>query len=366
MAWTTGKPAVGDETNSSITQIAGNFSQLESEGNVEHVGVNASPGTRGTHRFPRGNASSGAAVPVEGALRIRNDDADLPQYNEIYDGTAWEVSGLGITDQTVPGAKTWKGAAVFESTVLLNADPTDDLQAATKQYADGAGQIEVTVATDAIFASWPPSGSEVVDGDTINDDGVLVLIKDETTDTRNGVYSSSSSGVWPRWTGMPAAGTVTPGVLVAVGRGTENANTLWQLDHDGTNDAITIDTHAITFTENKGALTQITQAFTSSDQTITAAGQLVLAHGLGVEPVIVQAFLKNVTDEQGYTTGDMVPIHYSNRDATFTGMSLIVDATNVTVRFSSSASSFDLVNATTGGLVAATNANWNLVIKAIA
>ena len=41
-------------------------------------------------------------------------------------------------DETIAGAKTFSGAVDFDSTVLLAVDPTDALQAATKQYVDSA------------------------------------------------------------------------------------------------------------------------------------------------------------------------------------------------------------------------------------
>lgn len=106
---------------------------------------------------------------------------------------------------------------------------------------------------------------------------------------------------------------------------------------------------------------------TSSDQTITTAGQVVFAHGLGVVPDNVILFLVCQTAEFNYTIGQIIKAKdNSSGSASNIYNSVIVDATNVTIRYSSNASCFADANATTGSVVALTNANWKLRIKAIA
>lgn len=111
----------------------------------------------------------------------------------------------------------------------------------------------------------------------------------------------------------------------------------------------------------------ITQSFTSSDQTITSAGQLILAHGLGTIPLIVQHFLVNGTGEHGYSAGDVVQIgNFGDDFDRNRGMSVVVDATNITIRFGSLAQVFNVIDKDDGTIATATNASWSLRVRAFA
>lgn len=112
-------------------------------------------------------------------------------------------------------------------------------------------------------------------------------------------------------------------------------------------------------------------SYTSSEQTITAAGSLTLAHSLGAQPKLVTAKLVCKTAEAGYSINDEVYIdaggmHLVGSTTLPRGMSLVIDATNVNVRFGNQANTFNLLNKTTGNATAITNTNWKLVIGAYA
>lgn len=99
--------------------------------------------------------------------------------------------------------------------------------------------------------------------------------------------------------------------------------------------------------------------YQSSDQTITSAGALTLAHGLARVPSAVWIALVNVNAEGNYTIGQVV--YASGQVAAANGgVSIITDATNLTVRFGSGANVFKLPDATTGADTALTNANWHV------
>lgn len=112
------------------------------------------------------------------------------------------------------------------------------------------------------------------------------------------------------------------------------------------------------------------QGFTAyaqtADQAITSAGSLTIAHGLGRAPVLVLGFLKNVTTEGNYSTGDVIPhpLGTTYIGAANSGVSYTADATNLTVRFGSGASVMTVINKTTGATLAATNANWSFFLRA--
>lgn len=103
--------------------------------------------------------------------------------------------------------------------------------------------------------------------------------------------------------------------------------------------------------------------FQSTDQTITSAGALTIAHGLGRAPIMIQAFIKNTTAEQGYSIGDITPAKAG--DVTINnGYALTWDATNIFVRFGSFATSTMTVTHKTSGVeVQATNTNWSFFVR---
>ena len=105
--------------------------------------------------------------------------------------------------------------------------------------------------------------------------------------------------------------------------------------------------------------------FTSAAQTITAAGSLTLAHGLGVTPAKVWAHLKNTTAELNYSQNDLVPIYPTgNAGGLNVGFQCVADSSNLNIRFGSTASSFQILNKTTGAVGNITNANWQIIFYA--
>lgn len=100
--------------------------------------------------------------------------------------------------------------------------------------------------------------------------------------------------------------------------------------------------------------------FTSSDQTITAAGSLTLAHGLSARPNHVHVLLINETAENGYSIGDILVLAYGGNLANNQGISVVVDATNINVRFGSAATLYNIVRKDTGATANITNANWKI------
>lgn len=117
-------------------------------------------------------------------------------------------------DISVAGTATITGAAEFQSTVLLDADPTLALQAATKQYVDNAtsngfhvhepvlvattGNLTATYSngTLGVGATLTNSGTQVA----LSIDGVSMAVNDrilvwqQTTGLQNGIYVVTTVG----------------------------------------------------------------------------------------------------------------------------------------------------------------------------
>lgn len=110
------------------------------------------------------------------------------------------------------------------------------------------------------------------------------------------------------------------------------------------------------------------KAYESAQQTITSAGALTLAHGLGVKPKHIEAAIQCTTAEQNYSIGDEIVIGADDMSlavaAAGAGISCVPDATNLNIRYGSSASAFHHLNKTTGASANLTNGNWKLVMRA--
>jgi hypothetical protein len=105
----------------------------------------------------------------------------------------------------------------------------------------------------------------------------------------------------------------------------------------------------------------------TSASAIVAAGSLSIAHGLGVIPDDVILELRCLTAEAGYSVGNLLKINYSEQSfgsAGNYGVSIVCDATNINIRYGSTAAAFAIPNKTTGAGATITIANWELVARA--
>jgi hypothetical protein len=103
--------------------------------------------------------------------------------------------------------------------------------------------------------------------------------------------------------------------------------------------------------------------FTSTDQTITSGGTLTIAHGLGVEPIGVSAFLVCQVADAGYSIGEVVALNTGENaiEAGSYGHSIVVDNTNLNIKISGG---YQIITKTTGLATTITLASWKLRFKA--
>lgn len=107
-----------------------------------------------------------------------------------------------------------------------------------------------------------------------------------------------------------------------------------------------------------------TAYFASANQTITSAGALTIAHGLGRQPVLIFPVLKCLTAEQGYSIGDEIALLLQGFNVNNAGLTIVPDATNISIRFGSAASAMQAFNKTSGVAVNLTNTSWALIVRA--
>lgn len=124
----------------------------------------------------------------------------------------------------------------------------------------------------------------------------------------------------------------------------------------------------VTVSGNLTALNVLAKYYQSPEQTITAAGALTLAHGLGVEPVLIQVVLICKTADAGYSVGDKLFVNPNlTRTSTYgQGVAVVPDATNLNIRFGNQAiyGTFTGLNKTTGAPIALANTKWNVIFRA--
>lgn len=165
------------------------------------------------------------------------------------------IAGLSDDDHTqyilAAGTRAFSGNQSLGGNKITSlGTPTSDTDAATKAYVDGVAlgldvKNSVRVATTANITL---SGEQTIDG-VAAVTGDRVLVKDQSTGANNGIYLVAS-GAWTRTTDADTSAEVTSGMFVFVSEGTTNADTGWVLT---TNDAITLGSTALVFTQFTGA-----------------------------------------------------------------------------------------------------------------
>jgi hypothetical protein len=151
--------------------------------------------------------------------------------------------------------------------------PTDAADAATKAYVDSVAEglhihESVVAATTAnVTLATALENGDVLDGITLAT-GNRILVKNQTTQSENGIYTVNASGQPTRALDFDTATEVDSGDFVFVYSGTANAGTGWVQ----TNRPATIGTDAIAFTQFSGAGTYIGGAGLTLDGTTFNVG----------------------------------------------------------------------------------------------
>jgi hypothetical protein len=197
------------------------------------------------------------------------------------------------TYQPLLGYTPLNKAGDTATNLLLSADPTTALGAATKQYVDnsvqaGAAGIDPKESVAcATTANITLSGTQTIDGYAVAA-GQRVLVKNQTTASQNGLYLANASA-WTRTTDG-SQGELTSGALVFVINGTTQAATQWYLQ---TPDTITVGTTNLTFVQYGAGSSYTNGNGLSLTGTVFAvvaapsAGIVVTASGVGIDTTVV-------------------------------------------------------------------------------
>jgi hypothetical protein len=173
-------------------------------------------------------------------------------------------AAISISSLAVPTADVAWGSKKI--TALL--DPTNPQEAATKNYVDTTVQgldpkASVRLATTT-GANQTLTGAATIDSVAVAN-GDRVLVKDQSSQFQNGIYTANTGGAWSRAVDMDVWAEV-PSAFVFVEEGTANADTGWV---STANAGGTLGTTSITWTQfsSAGAVTA-GAGMTQSGQTL--------------------------------------------------------------------------------------------------
>lgn len=158
------------------------------------------------------------------------------------------LSGVTSAIQTQIAAKVAKAGDTMTGLLVLSADPSAALGAATKQYVDSvAAGLDVKGSVKcATTANITLSGEQTLDG--VLTSASRVLVKNQSAQEENGIYVSGA-GAWTRATDMDAW-TEVPGAFCFVEEGTLYADTAFVCSADAGG---TLGSTAITWSQFAGA-----------------------------------------------------------------------------------------------------------------
>ena len=136
-------------------------------------------------------------VGSNGVGAIANATNDVIEiYNTGVTSIAGTTNQIDVDDSTGSVTLSLPNAVTFPGTVTLHADPEQALQAATKQYVDGiaAGltwKQAINLLATSNVALTGNTNTVTIDGHatlTSSHDGYRILLKNQTTDSEEGLY----------------------------------------------------------------------------------------------------------------------------------------------------------------------------------
>ena len=182
-------------------------------------------------------------VGSNGVGAIANATNDVIEiYNTGVTSIAGTTNQIDVDNSTGSVTLSLPNAVTFPGTVTLHADPEQALQAATKQYVDGiaAGltwKQAINLLATSNVALTGNTNTVTIDGHetlTSSHDGYRILLKNQTTDSEEGLYVYNDNGTTytlSRSSDADAYGELE-GASVFVMEGNTYGNTSWtQTNH---------------------------------------------------------------------------------------------------------------------------------------
>jgi hypothetical protein len=214
---------------------------------------------------PGSVAATIQAGAVDNAKIAAGVDAAKIADGSVSNAEFQRLNGVSSDIQTQLDARLALAGGTMLGDLILNADPSASLQAATKQYVDSvaagldpkqAVRCATTVDVGGVYANAPSNGRFTGAATTIDDIplniGDRVLIKDQTDAKQNGIYVYDGAGQFTRSTDMDGspASEVSAGNYTFATEGTINVSSGFVLTGDG---LFTLNTDNLVFTQFSGS-----------------------------------------------------------------------------------------------------------------
>ena len=220
------EPAFSKNTafNKNFGTVSGTVAEGDHLHESEYISI---IGTPTTGNFPTMTAGGELVDSVYGPSSFEAAFTKNSAFNKDFGTGAGDVAE---GDHLHPGVYLPIGGGTLTGALTLNADPTSNLHAATKQYVDNniQGFSHKTSVRCATTANITLSGEQTLDGVTTSTDRVLV--KEQTDASENGIYVSAA-GAWTRATDADAWDELVS-AFVLIEEGTEHADEGWVCTSD--------------------------------------------------------------------------------------------------------------------------------------
>lgn len=230
-------------------------------------------------------------------------DYTTPSSTESFTNKSFDANGTGNSITNLETADFASGVIDNDATLAANSSTKIATQQAVKGYVDNAvagldwkEAVRVATTTSGTLATSFANG-QTVDGVTLVT-GDRILIKDQSTQTQNGIYIVAASGA-PSRASDADTGAELLSAAVYVREGTSNAGSNWVNNNSTTP---TIGTDNVTFVQFKGQVEAA--ASTSSAGVVQLATSTEAEAKSSTTKALTPSSVANFPVKKTFTIGD--------------------------------------------------------------
>lgn len=194
-------------------------------------------------------ASGGTGISISGS---GSEDSAITINNTGVVSLTGTANQIAVSASNGDSTLSFPSAVIFPGTVTLNANPSQALEAVTKQYVDAIAEglhVHASVATATTASVDLGDAPASIDGVTLTD-GMRVLVKNQSDTAQNGIYTySASADALVRASDFNSTAEIQGGDFLFVTGGNTYSDTGWV----ETEKVTTLGTDPILFTQFSGA-----------------------------------------------------------------------------------------------------------------